>query len=229
MTQTYTDNCFQSGNVGQTDLQNIENNFAAVKSNFSGTSAPPNAVPGMLWFDTDADTNNKGVQKLYNNDGDWFGLLYGNSTHIMLVYRNTAIDGWAVSSAVTDKVVAIKGGSTYTTGGATAGSWTISGISTNNESSHTHNHNHKSYNNTTSGAHDNAWDSGGNTNDLGQETQKALAAFHLACSNSTGDYPVHDLWTNNDNTSGSAHSHGTSHTGTWRVAAAVCTMQYIDI
>jgi len=55
MSQTYTDDCFSSGHVAQTDLQNIENNFAAIKSCFSGTDAPSNTVAGMWWFDT---TNN---------------------------------------------------------------------------------------------------------------------------------------------------------------------------
>jgi len=52
MSQTWTDNPFASGNVGQTDLQNMENNFLALKSMFSGAGAPANAVAGMLWHDT---------------------------------------------------------------------------------------------------------------------------------------------------------------------------------
>lgn len=51
MAQNYTDNCFDPNNVAQTDLQNIENNFAAVKSQFSGAGAPANPVPGMPWID----------------------------------------------------------------------------------------------------------------------------------------------------------------------------------
>lgn len=52
MSQTYTDDCFASGHAGLTDLQNMENNFAALKSAFSGVSAPPNPVGGMWWLDT---------------------------------------------------------------------------------------------------------------------------------------------------------------------------------
>ncbi|OGB78279.1 MAG: hypothetical protein A2496_24420 [Burkholderiales bacterium RIFOXYC12_FULL_60_6] len=51
MTQNFTDNCFDPNNTAQTDLQNIENNFAAVKSQFSGAGAPANPVPGMPWVD----------------------------------------------------------------------------------------------------------------------------------------------------------------------------------
>jgi len=52
MAQNWTDDVFDPGHVGQTDLQNIENNFACLKSSFSGSSAPANPVPGMFWVDT---------------------------------------------------------------------------------------------------------------------------------------------------------------------------------
>lgn len=52
MSQTYTDDCFSGPHVAQTDMANIENNFAALKSCFSGASAPSNTVAGMWWFDT---------------------------------------------------------------------------------------------------------------------------------------------------------------------------------
>ena len=52
MAQDWTDDCFDAGHVGQTDLQNMEDNFQCLKSCFSGTSAPSNPVAGMLWFNT---------------------------------------------------------------------------------------------------------------------------------------------------------------------------------
>lgn len=52
MAQNFTDDCFDASHVGQTDLGNMENNFACLKSSFSGTSAPSNPVAGMLWYDT---------------------------------------------------------------------------------------------------------------------------------------------------------------------------------
>lgn len=55
MSQDFTDDCFASGHVGQTDLQNMEKNFAALKSTFSGPSAPSNTVAGMWWYDTNAN------------------------------------------------------------------------------------------------------------------------------------------------------------------------------
>jgi hypothetical protein len=52
MSFTWTDNCFESGHVAQTDLQNIENNCLALKKSFESTGAPSNAVAGMPWFDS---------------------------------------------------------------------------------------------------------------------------------------------------------------------------------
>jgi len=61
MSQTWTDDCFSGGHVAQTDMQNVENNFAALKSCFSGPTAPPNPAGNMWWADT---TNN--ILKLRN-------------------------------------------------------------------------------------------------------------------------------------------------------------------
>jgi len=80
MAQNYTDDCFGSSHVGQTDLQNMENNFACLKSCFSGLSAPSNAVAGMWWYDT---TNN--VLKLRNKDNNaWLDVYdFGNQWTVM--------------------------------------------------------------------------------------------------------------------------------------------------
>ena len=68
MSQNYTDDCFAPGHVGQTDLQNMENNFAALKSAFSGASAPSNPVAGMIWIDTTNDL----LKRYY--DGSWISI-----------------------------------------------------------------------------------------------------------------------------------------------------------
>ena len=52
MVQTYTADTFAAGHVAQTDLQNIENNFACFKSSFSGAAQPAGAVAGQIWHDT---------------------------------------------------------------------------------------------------------------------------------------------------------------------------------
>lgn len=53
--QNYTDDCFAANHAVQTDQQNVENNFACLKSSFSGAAAPADLVAGMWWFDTTAN------------------------------------------------------------------------------------------------------------------------------------------------------------------------------
>ena len=55
MTQNWTADCFAAGHVAQTDLQNMENNFVTIKSQFSGAVQPVDAVEGLLWHDTTAN------------------------------------------------------------------------------------------------------------------------------------------------------------------------------
>ena len=53
--QTYVDDCYDSTHTATTDLAAMENNFAALKSAFSGATEPVNTVAGMWWFDTTAN------------------------------------------------------------------------------------------------------------------------------------------------------------------------------
>ena len=122
MAQTWTDDTFAAGHVAQTDLQNMENNFACLKSCFSGAAAPAGAVAGQLWFETDQK-----VLKTRNAANNaWYGLFHGDTSEKRLVYRDAAMDGYARDAGVTDKVIALKGGATYVAGGATAGTAGIS-------------------------------------------------------------------------------------------------------
>ena len=52
MAQDWTANSFEAGHVAQTDLQNMENNFLALQSAFSGAVQPTGAVAGQIWHDT---------------------------------------------------------------------------------------------------------------------------------------------------------------------------------
>lgn len=122
MSQDYIDDCFATDHVVQTDQQNIENNFAALKSAFSGVDSPPNTVAGMSWFDT-----TKKLKKLRNDANNaWLGVLVGTAALKLWLYLNAAQDGWAVDAGVADKVLAIKGGSNAynVNGGQSAGTWT---------------------------------------------------------------------------------------------------------
>lgn len=121
MSQTWTDDCYAAGHVIATDMQAMENNFACLKSMFSGATAPGDPVAGMPWY----DTTKKLLKHRDSADAAWRGIMSGDTSQKLWVYRNAAIEGWAIDSTVTDRVLALKGGTTYTTGGATAGSWTL--------------------------------------------------------------------------------------------------------
>ena len=55
MAQTFNDAVPASTRDALEDLTAIRNNFAALKSCFSGPTAPPNPVAGMWWYDTTAN------------------------------------------------------------------------------------------------------------------------------------------------------------------------------
>lgn len=121
MSQLWTEDCFASGHVGQTDLANMEKNFICLRTLFSGLAQPASMAACHPWFDTA-----KHVLKV-RDDGDstWYGLLHGDTNQKLWVYRNTAMAGWKVDAGVSDRVLALKKvGGTYATGGATAGTWT---------------------------------------------------------------------------------------------------------
>jgi len=211
MSQIFTDNCFAGSHEAQTDLQNMENNFAALKSMFSGATTPANTVAGMPWFDT-----TKKVLRVRNTaDSAWYGLMHGDTSQKMWVYRNAAMDGWAVDSGVTDTVLALKGGTTYTAGAATAGTWTISGITNANESAHTH----QLY------AHDHTAATG--VASVGGTPESVFEAYSVTGVN-THTHSI-SLQPSANTTGGVAHTHVASQDATWRVSAAVGTLQYMDL
>lgn len=104
MSQTWTDDCYDGAHVGQTDLQNMENNFACLKSCFSGASAPSSPVAGMFWLDT--------------------------TNHILKI-RNEANNAWlSIMDMATGLSVAVNGyksgGVTLTTGSGLSGGGDLS-------------------------------------------------------------------------------------------------------
>lgn len=222
MAQTFTDDCYAGGHAGKTDLQNIETNFAAVKSSFAGTSAPSNIVGGMPWHDSTA----RKVRNYANTA--WLISLLGDAQQKMWVYRNNTCEGWLVSAEVSDRVLAVKGGGTSynVSGGAAAGTWTISGISI---AAHVHSmtaHVHKVYDETTGQFYN-------SSGTLGQRLSNGNDFYGLA---STGSHVVgglaDDIYT--DDAFVSAVNTGStiptaSHNAAWRPAAAVGTLQYPDL
>ena len=216
MAQTYTIDCYGAAHGGQADLLLMEQNFESLRTTFSGAVAPANTAAGTVWFDT--------AKKLFKirNDADsaWLGVLAGTTSLKMLVYRNTAEDGWAIDGGVTDRVVAIKGGATYTTGAATAGSWTLPDYTLLAADIPGHTHTGTT---ATEGAHTHT-DTMGTTTGSGTNAAEAPNAGGGTLTTDAGSAHSHTFTSASTGGSG-AHNHG----ATYRPAAAVVTIQYPDI
>ena len=215
MSQTFTDDLYEQSYVADTTLTNMENNCAALKSSFSGGAAPSNPVPFMLWGDTSAGDE---CLKRRNDANDaWLAVLCGDANQKMWIYRNDSCEGWVIDATVTDRVLAVKGGSNAynVNGGVNAGTWTQPGhtLVTNEIPAHNHttvtggDHSHSiAINNASAGI----------VNAMGGGTQT-----HSVNTGSDGDHN-HTI----TNTGGGAlHNHG----DTYRPAAAVGTLQYPDM
>jgi hypothetical protein len=224
MSQNFQDDCFNySGHTVISDMQQMENNFAALKSMFSGASAPPDLVAGMLWF----HTTNK-IPKIRNNANDaWLGVMQGDASHKLWVYRNTAPDGWAVDSGVTDSVLALKGGSQAynANGGTTGGTWTQPDCALSEAQIPAHTHGARTPTITVEAKL--ASSSSGTinvskvqiiTDSDGDQSQTWVSTYIQV----TATQAAH---THDSVGSGAAHNHGTA----YRPAAALGTMQYMNI
>ena len=224
-TQDWTEDLYESTHVADTDLQNIELNFATLKNSFAGTSAPANAEAGLAWFDT-----TKKIMKIRNQaDSAWLGVMYGTTSYKVWVYINAAGDGWVIDSSVTDRVLALKGGAqAYNVSGATqAGSWTQpnSTLSVANLPSHNHGgatgldgiHSHMGI--QPFGDEDQSRAKLG-TGGPGDQTSFVDKSGYV------GDpIPNEHSHTISSQGSGTAHDHGTS----YRPYAAVGTLQYPNV
>lgn len=226
MSQDFVDNVFVSTDGVQATMAQIEDNFAALKSMFFGSSAPADLVAGMAWVDETAGKSPKLRNKANNA---WLGLMQADASHKLWVYRNTAPDGWAIDAAVTDKVLALKGGSgAYNVdGGTTAGTWTQPDCTLSVAQTPAHDHGSQQPA-ITVGTQNIAGVTGGGEN---------FNSIQIKASNTVGDEAR--VWTSgylqiaatqaaHTHTSvggGTAHNHGTA----YRPAAAVGTLQYMDI
>jgi len=210
MAQTFTEDCFAASQVGLTSLQNMENNFLALKTLFSGSSAPSNSTGGMPWFDT-----GKKILKVRNStNGAWLGVHYSSTASRWWVYANAAGDGWIVDSSVTDRVLAIKGGTQAynAVGGSAAGSWTFSGITISAETSlhaHLFTHVHEQTTFTIYGA--STVVSPVDTVEFSVVTTGGILGTHYTTFESVD------------------HRHTAAFDATWRPAASVGTLQYLDL
>ena len=109
MAQTYNDAVPASTRNALEDLTAIRNNFAALKSCFSGSSSPPNPVAGMWWYDTTAN-----MLKIRNEANDaWLNvydfangraplaLLATNCSRTVVAGTGVSVSGSLASSNVT--------------------------------------------------------------------------------------------------------------------------------
>jgi hypothetical protein len=197
MSQIYTINCFDANNAVQSDMQAIENNFETLRTLFSGTGSPANPIAGMPW------AHPGGVNGLRMRDvanAAWLAVLVGDADYKVWLYRNDAAPGMQIDTTVSDRVLAIKGGTQAynVSGGTGAGSWTITGLS-----------------NDTQGAHQHT--GGGTTS-----TYSALTQYASAIGNGANAHAHTYSFTTSSNGS---HLHTITHAGTSRPAAAVGTLQ----
>jgi hypothetical protein len=223
MAQNYDPDCFEATHVAQSDLQKMKDNFECLRTTFAGIAVPPLAE-GLLWLDT--ATNILRVQKA--GVGGWLGILTGDTNQKIWVYRNDTLPGWVVDASVIDHLLALRGGLYGAAGGVTVGTWT--------QPAHQHpftvdnawvDHDHGFSINTGAFTH---------THTVTIPTFAVQAGAGAAAL--PGIYPT-SLWASpayNDDTDSwmpAADYNGNTEDGAttpnWRPAAAVGTMQYINV
>jgi len=147
------------------------------------------------------------------------GVMTGDADQKIWVYRNSAMTGWVIDSSVQDVVLAAKGGSTYGTAGTTAGSWVVGGVGA---------HSHQWHQTAPASTDDMSYNSGGGDVAFTRSVQGVnnsggyVSSLGIS-STASGDYRLSigvDLYTSKTSF---------SQDGTWRIAAAVNTLQYLDI
>jgi len=114
-------------------------------------------------------------------DSEWSGVGINSdipSTTEMWIYANSAPDGWTIVSTTSDYLLAVKGGSTYVTGGDTAGDFTMP----------LHNHNMNSHAHPSSGTTGSA-SPGANYEDGDQGTPGSGNHTHSFSISTTGPSP----------------------------------------
>jgi len=148
----YVSNTYEGSHIASVDLEQIEDNFEYLRTNFKGGSAPTNpggGLEGVIWRDTSKD-----ILKVMGSVA-WQGILAlqkPGDTPLGLIWLHdndaNQAEGWGIDTTITeDRVIALKnhtaGAGTYKTGrvaagGAGANNWVISGISVANHSAHAH-------------------------------------------------------------------------------------------
>ena len=112
MAQDYVDNVYDSTFEVQTTMANVEKNFAALKSSFSGAGAPSDPIAGMWWFDTTAN-----ILKLRNEANNAWQSVWDFANNKPIVTNNVSAD---FGAALKDPAAATAGLRTLGTGASQA-------------------------------------------------------------------------------------------------------------
>ena len=116
MSQSFTDNVYVGTNVVLTNLGLANDNFAALKSSFSGASTPSNTIAGMWWFDT--TTNILKIRNEANNA--WQSVWNFANNKPVITNLSNEITNAMCAAALKDPAVGTAGLRTLGTGGAQA-------------------------------------------------------------------------------------------------------------
>ncbi len=116
MSQEWTDDVYDANHVGATDLENIEKNFACLKSGFSGSSAPSNPVAGMWWYDTTTH-----IVKIRNEANDnWLSVWDLANNKPIIANLSNEITVAMIAASAKDPAAGTAGLRTLGTGSALA-------------------------------------------------------------------------------------------------------------
>ena len=227
--QTWTDDTFAASHNAQIDLQNMEYNFQTIKSLFSSNSPPPNTVAGMPWFDTASDL-------LYIRNAanaSWYGMMHADASQQLWIYRNDAMSGWLVVTDIVDKVLAIKGGDDAygVAGGQTSGTWTQPGHTLTESEMPSHGHSSSA---GPSGDHSHGVVNWALTDPghLGKITAVDASDVDEMVDFSVSSYRATDYsgpHTHNISVASTGGNYSHNHGSSYRPAAAVGTLQRMDI
>ena len=98
MAQDYTTDPYNSAHVVATDMGEINNNFAALKSAFSGATTPANTVAGQWWYDTTAH-----ILKVRNETNNaWLSVWDLANNKPVITNLSAEITGAMIAAAIKD-------------------------------------------------------------------------------------------------------------------------------
>ncbi|MFA5436149.1 MAG: hypothetical protein WC372_08950 [Candidatus Neomarinimicrobiota bacterium] len=116
MAQDYTTDPYNSAHVVATDMGEINNNFAALKSAFSGATTPANTVAGQWWYDTTAH-----ILKVRNEANTaWLSVWDLANNKPVITNLSAEITGAMIAAAIKDAAAGTASLRTLGTGAAQA-------------------------------------------------------------------------------------------------------------